>query len=234
MQVGPRLPLAEQQALCSQRGSGCGGYATKNTVRPRKAAETPRTNPPAFCLLLEGPDTREHGLPRNKGADEGPGEPEGGSTKTSSRTGLADRQGAGSRPQGIPGVESPGGSCSRAAGSPRDTLTPLATRLWAGGPVLESLLRRLSCPPQGDSSQSSCHRALLYWGLLDGQAFLYGGLLYGGLLYWGLLYGRGFPLWGPPLLGWGCLPLWGASPCGVGLSLLGPSSTKMTADPRHE
>ena len=177
-----------------------------------REAGTPHANPPAFCLFLEGlgswdpshqpssllsvsgrpGDTREHGLPRNKGADEGPGRARGVLHRDQLRTGPADRQGAGSRPQRhARSGESWRQGRSRAAGSPQDTLTPLATRLWAGGPVLESLSRRLSCPPQGDSSQSSCHRALLYWGLLDGQAFIHRGLL-----YWGLLDGRGFPLWG--------------------------------------
>ena len=135
----------------SQGGSGCGGYATKNTARPRKAAETPRANPPTSCLLLEGQGTQgSTGPPGTKGLTRGPEKPERCSTKTSSRQAQPTGRGVGSRPQSIPlscarSGESWRQGSSRAAGSLRDTL--IATNLWVGGLVWSQSQASYTAPP---------------------------------------------------------------------------------------
>lgn len=174
----------------------------------------------------------------------------------------SDRKGVGSRPQRHPallcqewGVLEAGRLLGgREPAGHADTIshTSLGRGACAGLPLEMAVL---PSPPQGDSSQSSCHRPSSTGASLMDRPSAMGGLLYGGppLLGWGCLpllvgpplqgppsMGAVLSLWeaslygGPPLLGWRCLPLWGASLCRVGLSLLGPSSTKMTADPRHE
>lgn len=234
------LPLSGRHSAASE-DPGVSGYATKNTANPRKAAETPRTNHSSLLSASGRPgDTREHRPPRNKGAGQGTGPafPRPAFPETSS--GQAQLTGRGWAPD-LKGIlpscarsGGPGGQgASRVAGSPRDTLTPSATLLWAGG--LCWTPSRDGCPalPRETVPRALVTRPSL--GLLDGQAFAMGGLLYGGSstvmgvpsstggpsstgtsLYGGGAFSLGgLPLWGS-LLYWGGgaflyggLPLWG-------------------------
>lgn len=162
-------------------------------------------------LLLEGKGTQgSTGPPGTKGLRRGPEEPEGCSTKTSSRQAQPTGRGVGSRPQSAPlSCARSGESWRQGSRQPAGHADTVSHASLGRRSCLESVSSRLYCPPGRQLPELPSQGPPL-----RGPPRLTGLPLWAGLLYWGLLDGRGLPLWGAPSTG---AALMGPLPLGVGL-----------------